>query len=195
MRRSGFTLVELLLVVAIIAVLAGLLIPIIGYARKAARTSKCEAQLGGIKAALELYRNANGTYPEKHANFATAFAKPGGGANDRYHLASEVTGADQWVAVAQGLLELLQSVDQGNYRDLASLRDPFTGGTATTNVFRYRPAKFYPLKAGATLQIDGENPPNPDTYQLWSAGLDTRDQYGERVDGRKSDDVANWKTP
>ena len=49
--------------------------------------------------------------------------------------------------------------------------------------------------------IDSDKPPNPDSYQLWSAGADGKDQYGERqlVNGHrvgsKSDDLTNWTTP
>jgi len=197
MRRTGFTLVELLMVIAIIAVLAGLLIPLIGYAKTAAKNSKCEAQLGNIKAAFAVFKDANGFYPEKFMagtkdTYAETF-KPGG----TFQTANQVTAAGGWDDIAGVLLQQLQTVDRDNFRDLSALRDPFTSGGPTGKVIRYRPAKYYPLlPASADLRlIDSEDPPNPDSYQLWSAGADGKDQFGERVDGRKSDDVTNWKTP
>jgi prepilin-type N-terminal cleavage/methylation domain-containing protein len=45
MRKSGFTLVELLVVVAILSILAGLLLPALGTALKAARAIACVNQL------------------------------------------------------------------------------------------------------------------------------------------------------
>jgi prepilin-type N-terminal cleavage/methylation domain-containing protein len=202
MRRSGFTLIELLVVILIIVALAGLLIPLIGYARNAAKAAKCESQMAGIKATLSRYVDINGSLPDKRLGggtdtYATTF-KTG----NTYKTADQLTSSD-WTAIAQTLLEQLQTIDRDNFRDLASLRDPFTGGASATNVFRYRPAKFYPLLSDARLFIDGDGqrpdgstaPPNPDSYQLWSTGPDGKDQFGERVNGRKSDDITNWKQP
>src|SRR5438093_2545414 len=62
--RRGFTLVELLVVIGIIAVLIGILLPVIGKARKQANTTACMAQLRSLGQTLAIYNSENrGSYP------------------------------------------------------------------------------------------------------------------------------------
>lgn len=59
----GFTLVELLVVIAIIGVLIGLLLPAIQAAREAARRSSCQNNLSQLIIAVHNYEMAHGVYP------------------------------------------------------------------------------------------------------------------------------------
>jgi len=62
-RRAGFTVFELLIVVAIIGVLAGLLLPSLGSARESARRVQCTSHQREIGLALHNHHNANGALP------------------------------------------------------------------------------------------------------------------------------------
>ena len=68
--EAGFTLIELMVVVAIIAILAGILIPNFVNARAQAQTSACESNLRSIATALELVYSDEQSYePNGKASF------------------------------------------------------------------------------------------------------------------------------
>lgn len=61
--RTGFTLVELLTVVAIILVLAGLLIGVAGNASYKSSFARAQTEVKAMETALESYKADNGAYP------------------------------------------------------------------------------------------------------------------------------------
>jgi type II secretory pathway pseudopilin PulG len=61
--RRGITLVELLVIMAIVAVLAALLLPAVQMAREASRRATCNSHLRQIGAALQNYHQTHGKLP------------------------------------------------------------------------------------------------------------------------------------
>ena len=59
----GFTLIELLVVIAIIAILAGLVLQTAGFVQRKGATSRAEAEVAALSAALESYKADMGDYP------------------------------------------------------------------------------------------------------------------------------------
>lgn len=62
-RKAGFTLVEVLLVVAIIALLASLIFPIMTSARSASKRAVCTSQLRQVGMAISMYEETAGGMP------------------------------------------------------------------------------------------------------------------------------------
>lgn len=70
-RHSGFTLVELMVVIAIIAILATLLLPALSRARKSAQRVKCTNNLRQLGLATQLYWEDNHGRTFRYGGFPT----------------------------------------------------------------------------------------------------------------------------
>lgn len=62
-KTSAFTLIELLMVIAIIGILAGILIPTVGAVRKQANIAASKAQLSSYVNALQMFKGEYGYFP------------------------------------------------------------------------------------------------------------------------------------
>ncbi|MFA6175205.1 MAG: type II secretion system protein [Phycisphaerae bacterium] len=73
-EKFGFTLVELLTVMAVIAILIGLLVPALNLVRKMAKDTSQKAQFHSIGVSLDIFSGENDGYPESSVlpNYTTA---------------------------------------------------------------------------------------------------------------------------
>lgn len=103
--KHGFTLMELIIVLAVIIALGGILLPQVNRVITEARISKAKAELEHIKAAMLAYKEDTGELPPKSATFTEA-------------------------AITQAIMDALLSDDgasgwNGPYLDKAVLTDPW----------------------------------------------------------------------
>lgn len=73
---AGFTLIEVMVVVVVIALLAGLVAPNIFRNLGVARESTAESQAAMLAAALDAYRLDNGRYPTEEQGLDALWAEP-----------------------------------------------------------------------------------------------------------------------
>src|SRR5438874_11949543 len=62
-RNSAFTIIELLVVIIIIMILAGLVLSISSYVQNKGARARAETEIAAMSAALESYKADNGIYP------------------------------------------------------------------------------------------------------------------------------------
>ena len=75
-RRGGFTLIEILVVIVVIAILATLVAPNVFQHVGAAKNATAKSQIEMLGAALDAYRLDNGTYPVTQQGLVALWEKP-----------------------------------------------------------------------------------------------------------------------
>jgi prepilin-type N-terminal cleavage/methylation domain-containing protein len=118
--RQGFTLVELLIVISIIAVLAGVALPAIGKAKETADRTASASNAGNIFKMLTLYASDNdGAYPKGESSSNDAFRqlfiegiaqdeKPFKVTGSQWHSAAKTNGPDGDIGSAPNYEQALE---------------------------------------------------------------------------------------
>ena len=165
--QAGFTLIELVVVIAIIIVLSGLVLSTVGYVQKKGARSRAEAEIAAMSAALESYKADNGIYPRDNIKTdqvdpaaspipttATQFLYEQLAGVSAANL-QPISGATTYFAFKRQMLSGPKD-GNGNLISVSFIRDPFG------NSYGYSTMKA----AGGT---GGYNP----TFDLWSVADDS----------------------
>lgn len=78
-RRSGFTLIELMVVIVILGVLAGLIVPRLTDKPERARVVKAKMQIENLSMALKQFKLDNGLYPSTEQGLEALVTRPSTG--------------------------------------------------------------------------------------------------------------------
>lgn len=78
-RQSGFTLIELMIVVVILAILATFVVPNFLDRPDQARVTKAKQDIRALEAALQLYKLDNFSYPSSEQGLQALVEKPSSG--------------------------------------------------------------------------------------------------------------------
>ena len=167
MKRKFFTLTELMVVIAIIVILAGMLIGGAGYAGRRADEAAARTAISNLTTALEAFRAQNGYYPLCSEKKEVSFKIPETGTNKGNLMlvlgTSEKEFFDKKTDAKKGFIDMQVTVSDTVLTDYL---DPWG------NPFIY--------------MCPGKN--NPNSFDLWSKGPNGKDSTGEE----SVDDVTNW---
>lgn len=75
-RTDGFTLIEVMIVVVILAILAAIVVPRVMDAPERARATRAKADIQAITSALNLYKLDNYTYPSTQQGLKALVSEP-----------------------------------------------------------------------------------------------------------------------
>lgn len=75
-REAGFTLVEILIVIVILALLAGIIVPKMTGAPEKARVAKAKVQIKQLEASLNMFKIDSGFFPTTEQGLEALVEKP-----------------------------------------------------------------------------------------------------------------------
>jgi general secretion pathway protein G len=181
--KAAFTLIELIVVLAVIIILTGLVLSTVGYVQKKGARARAETEIAAMAAALESYKADNGIYPtssQTDALNSTNDGNPGDYATACRYMYGEVTGDRDFDGATDGgsksyitlkpasLLRADMSQPPSSSNQVTAIRDPFGNSygystrMATTGAGGYNPTFDLWSTSGLTT-----NPPSPADQNQW----------------------------
>ena len=120
--RAGFTLVELLTVIAIIAILTAIILPVFSIVRENARRASCQSNMQKIATAVKQYELDNRQYPEylfgPAVDDATGLPLTGGGTARSIEKVIGDIGAQTSTSTPQADRDRIKNIKQAYARGL-----------------------------------------------------------------------------
>ena len=189
-RLRAFTLVELLMVMVIIGILAGLVLGTAGYVRRKGASARAEAEIAALSAACESYKADNGVYPMatgttdtlNPADSSAYNPTEAGYTNSSRFLYGELRGDRNF--------DRQVDADAKSYFEFApSMLRLSTTGAVDYIADPYGLSYGYSTAAASEISTAGSSSKgyNP-TFDLWSTGGTT----SEATSGTKAKWIKNW---
>lgn len=185
--KAAFTLIELMAVITIIVILAGLVVGGLGYVTDKQAKSKASVQIALISKALEEYKLDMGSYPPT-ADKSTATAPTGTATSavslynalfyDGFDYGRQAPPPATWTKATRIYLADLDptSTKQGWVTNSATVTASLAVLDPWGNQYCYRSAMGVPA-VGTGISTPNSSTINPD-FDLWSMGKDGKSKPG-----------------
>ncbi len=213
-KNLGFTLIEILIVIAIISILAAMIVVLAGQMTVKAQTQGTQAEILAIVTACNNYRTDFAVYPDVNQDMSKSNSNeqtvPYPGSNKSVLSGVDDANTTEWNHRLRFLLEsqayLVDEVVRGPYLDgdLPDDEDP-------DNERLYVDLFNNPLLVVPGRDHSGNNPPGPNNFNsanrashlpdIYSMGADAQDDVGltgtsftstGAFDAEDSDDIVSW---
>jgi prepilin-type N-terminal cleavage/methylation domain-containing protein len=187
-KQQGFTLLEMLTVMAVIAILAGLVLSTVGFVQRRGAVSRAQSEIQAMSSAMENYKADNGIYPR---NSGTDTLNPQSDAD---------ASASSYRTASRYLYGELSGDRDGN-RTISSADQRPDETSLPKSYFQFKPNMLAPRTGGnvtaiqdpfgysygySTInQVDPNKGYNP-TFDLWSTG------GGKAAAGDHKKWIKNW---
>lgn len=182
LEATGFTLLELMTVMAIIAVLAGLVLKGAGYAQNKAARDRAAAEIAAISVALESYKADNGEYPSVDPKDS------GNKAPQNLKSVNSTTAPSTYVASSTVLFRSISNKDTAPKIYFEAKPDILSTGTGNITADTHFVDPFGNPYGYAVPNTSGTTTYNP-TFDLWS----TAGQSSSGAANQKQEKwITNW---
>jgi len=175
----GFTLIEILVVISIIAILAGMVIPTFYFAKGRARAATAQAEVKHLETAFKAYLDAYKVWPE---TWPDAYMDGNNDIKDDMFKVLRGDNIDGMNAQGIAFYEFKNTTNYPSSYEFFAL-DPWSNPSDSTSLKAYQ--VMFDKNYDNKITID-----NKDVYRsvlVWSYGEDRTNNFGE------GDDVASWK--